>query len=161
MAIWSVMEPSLGIMAGCLATMRPLFKGFGIGHSPSRAYLEKYVPVSSKLARSAGESSRFRIIKLGECVSPSITAVGDTTLSPRLRGGAAYPDNSISGPLDACTSPIALQFLRPTMKTDIFSNRDSITALQKEELSSQSISVHTTIRTSSIYEDIEPPREEQ
>lgn len=147
-------------MAGCLATMRPLFKGFGIGHSPSRVYLEKYVPVSSKLARSAGESSRFRIIKLGECVSPSVTAVEGSTLSPRPRGGAAYP-HSISGPLDARTSPIALQFLKPTMKTDIISNRNSMTALRKEELCSQSISVHTTISTSSIYEDIEPPREEQ
>lgn len=144
-------------MAGCLATMRPLFKGFGIGHSPSRAYLEKYVPVSSKFARSNGESRNFRIMKLGECVSPSVTAVEEITLSPRLRGGAAHP-YEISGPLDACTSPIALKFLKPTMQTDtIISNRDSTAALKKEA----SVSVHTTTRTSSIYEDIiEPPREE-
>lgn len=143
-------------MAGCLATMRPLFKGFGIGHSPSRAYLEKYVPVSSKFARSNGESRSFRIIKLGECVSPSVTAVEEISLSPRIRGGAARPLD-ISGPLDACTSPIALQFLKPSMKRDSnISNRDSMAVLEKEE----SISVHITTRTSSIYEDVEPQREE-
>ncbi|KAH8883947.1 hypothetical protein GQ53DRAFT_629792, partial [Thozetella sp. PMI_491] len=30
-AIWSVMEPSLGIIAGCIATLRPLFKSWGFG----------------------------------------------------------------------------------------------------------------------------------
>lgn len=28
LAIWSTVEPSLGIMAGCLATLRPLFRTF-------------------------------------------------------------------------------------------------------------------------------------
>lgn len=30
-AFWSFMEPSLGIIAGCVATLRPLFKGLGFG----------------------------------------------------------------------------------------------------------------------------------
>ncbi|KAK0656407.1 hypothetical protein B0T16DRAFT_320223 [Cercophora newfieldiana] len=31
-AFWSVMETSLGIIAGCAATMRPLLRGFGVRH---------------------------------------------------------------------------------------------------------------------------------
>lgn len=30
-AVWSVIEPGLGILAGCTATIRPLFKGMGFG----------------------------------------------------------------------------------------------------------------------------------
>lgn len=32
-ATWSVLEPSLGIIAGCVATLRPLFKHLGFGRS--------------------------------------------------------------------------------------------------------------------------------
>lgn len=35
-AIWSVVEPSLGIMAGCIASIRPLFKTWGFGLNRSR-----------------------------------------------------------------------------------------------------------------------------
>jgi hypothetical protein len=34
-AVWAVMEPSLGIIAGCAATLRPLFTGWGFGPSSS------------------------------------------------------------------------------------------------------------------------------
>ena len=35
-AIWSVMEPSIGIIAGCTATLRPLFKSWGFGWSSGK-----------------------------------------------------------------------------------------------------------------------------
>ncbi|KAM0276287.1 hypothetical protein ACHAQH_006917 [Verticillium albo-atrum] len=37
-AIWSVMEPALGITAACVATFRPLFKNWGFGWSSNNAY---------------------------------------------------------------------------------------------------------------------------
>ncbi|KAI0125778.1 integral membrane protein [Xylariales sp. AK1849] len=37
-AIWSVIEPSLGIMAGCIAAIRPLFKNFGFGLNRTKRY---------------------------------------------------------------------------------------------------------------------------
>lgn len=37
-AIWSVLEPSLGIIAGCVATLRPLFKGLGFGRKSTINY---------------------------------------------------------------------------------------------------------------------------
>ena len=37
-AVWSVMEPSLGIIAGCAACLRPLFKVWGFGPNSSRRY---------------------------------------------------------------------------------------------------------------------------
>lgn len=37
-AIWSVMEPSLGIIAGCVATLRPLFKSMGFGKQTTQRY---------------------------------------------------------------------------------------------------------------------------
>lgn len=37
-AIWSVMEPSLGIIAGCVATLRPLFKSLGFGKQTTQRY---------------------------------------------------------------------------------------------------------------------------
>ncbi|KAH8675873.1 hypothetical protein BX600DRAFT_432419 [Xylariales sp. PMI_506] len=36
LASWSVIEPSLGIIAGCMASIRPLFKAFNIGLHRSR-----------------------------------------------------------------------------------------------------------------------------
>ncbi|KAI3401680.1 hypothetical protein diail_9344 [Diaporthe ilicicola] len=49
-AIWSVMEPSLGIIAGCVATLRPLFKSMGIGKPTTQRY--GYGP--SRYGTSAG-----------------------------------------------------------------------------------------------------------
>lgn len=37
-AIWSVLEPSLGIIAGCVATLRPLFKDLGFGRKTTINY---------------------------------------------------------------------------------------------------------------------------
>lgn len=37
-AIWSVLEPSLGIIAGCVATLRPLFKDLGFGRRSTINY---------------------------------------------------------------------------------------------------------------------------
>ncbi|KAI1841693.1 hypothetical protein JX265_006242 [Neoarthrinium moseri] len=48
LAVWSVIEPSLGIMAGCIATIRPLFKRAGFGSTGSRRY------------GSVGQSSRLK-----------------------------------------------------------------------------------------------------
>jgi hypothetical protein len=36
-ATWSVAEPSLGIVAACSATLRPLFKGWGLGWGSVKA----------------------------------------------------------------------------------------------------------------------------
>jgi hypothetical protein len=38
LAIWAVLEPSLGIIAGCLASIRPLFKGLGVGLNRNKQY---------------------------------------------------------------------------------------------------------------------------
>jgi len=54
LAIWTVLEPSLGIIAGCAATMRPLLKAWGLCPSgvtkPSRSHVhdETGGPGSSK-----------------------------------------------------------------------------------------------------------------
>ncbi|ROW01703.1 hypothetical protein VSDG_01989 [Cytospora chrysosperma] len=39
-ATWSVLEPSLGIIAGCVATLRPLFHHLGFGGSTTQLYGE-------------------------------------------------------------------------------------------------------------------------
>ncbi|KAJ4394185.1 hypothetical protein N0V93_003402 [Gnomoniopsis smithogilvyi] len=154
-AIWSVLEPSLGIMAGCMATMRPLFKGFGIGRNPSRVYVDKYVPVSSKLARSNGEQRSFRIIKVGECISLPAMDIERPTQG-LIRDDAAYKHNSADN-LTLRMSPISMEFLKPSVKTNIMSSRNSAVLPQAED--SGAISVHTTIHTESIYEDVQPAQE--
>ncbi|TLD37179.1 hypothetical protein E2P81_ATG03991 [Venturia nashicola] len=42
LAIWSIVEPGLGIMAGCIATLRPLFRTF-LRRAMSNAQHEEYV----------------------------------------------------------------------------------------------------------------------
>ncbi|KAK6865659.1 hypothetical protein PG995_002187 [Apiospora arundinis] len=53
-ATWSVLEPALGIIAGCIATLRPLFKSLGLsGLKRSR----KYISSSNKKQSHSGGSS--------------------------------------------------------------------------------------------------------
>ncbi|KAK8050368.1 hypothetical protein PG994_012098 [Apiospora phragmitis] len=53
-ATWSVLEPALGIIAGCIATLRPLFKNFGLnGLKRSK----KYNSSSNKKQSHSGGSS--------------------------------------------------------------------------------------------------------
>lgn len=54
-AIWSVIEPSLGIIAGCIATLRPLFVKFGISIKKTT---KKY---PSKPPGGSGGSSGWRV----------------------------------------------------------------------------------------------------
>lgn len=144
-------------MAGCLATMRPLFKGIGIGSKPSHAYMDKYLPMSSKLARSNGDQRSFRVIKLGE--SSSIPAADiERPCTGGIRDDPAYAHDS-AHPSGFRISPISVEFLKPSVETSIMSSRDPTVALNAEDSASQAISVHTTIRTESIYEDIQPAQE--
>lgn len=53
-AIWSVIEPSLGIMAGCIATLRPLFVKFGIS-------IKKTTKKYPSKPPSGGGSSGWRV----------------------------------------------------------------------------------------------------
>lgn len=55
-AIWSVMEPSLGIIAGCVATLRPLFKTMGFGKPTTQRYGYGYG--SSRYGASAASDRR-------------------------------------------------------------------------------------------------------
>lgn len=162
-AIWSVMEPSLGIMAGCLATLRPLFKGFGIGRNVTRGYLDRYMPGSSTLGRSNGGNKSFRLNKSSGGVSPSTMEI--ELSSPGFKDDAAsIRTHSSTRPLriglEPSTSPLSVSFLRPSVRTNIMSNRDLAAAHHTTESGSQAISVHTIIRTESIYEGIQPIREE-
>ncbi|KAK4232217.1 integral membrane protein [Podospora fimiseda] len=50
-AFWSVMETSLGIIAGCAVTLRPLMRGFGPKRSPWRRGADAASPNESNEAR--------------------------------------------------------------------------------------------------------------
>jgi hypothetical protein len=71
-AVWSVIEPGLGIMAGCMATIRPLFKGLGLS-----------------LTRSSG--NRYRTGGRGSGATPklffSLSRRRNCGTSHTLRGG--------------------------------------------------------------------------
>lgn len=52
--MWSVLEPALGIIAGCIATLRPLFKNFGLSGLKRP---KKYNSSSNKKQSRSGGSS--------------------------------------------------------------------------------------------------------
>jgi len=102
-AIWSVMEPSLGIIAGCAATLRPLFKAWGFGpksrlrdrhsyHSQSRSGRNGGWPSSQsqhlqKMSKSTSGSRTVRRDELDDARS-DIELTGGSTRSGRADGGS-------------------------------------------------------------------------
>jgi hypothetical protein len=46
-AIWSVMEPALGIIAACVASFRPLFRSWGFGVRSTNAYPSGHIQLSN------------------------------------------------------------------------------------------------------------------
>lgn len=64
--IWSVMEPSLGIIAGCIATLRPLVKSWGFGKETTAGHPTTYP--RSNPPRSWAHSAR--VMKNMESGSP-------------------------------------------------------------------------------------------
>lgn len=90
-AIWSVMEPSLGIIAGCVATLRPLFKGMGFGKPTTQRYgygSSRYGPSAASDRRAWG-LGRNTMQKLSD--GPSSPSTID---SSRLESGAGIQSTS-------------------------------------------------------------------
>lgn len=58
-AIWSVIEPSLGIIAGCIATLRPLFVKFGVS-------IKKTTKKHGSKPPSSGSGWRVKMHKLSD-----------------------------------------------------------------------------------------------
>ena len=63
-AIWSVLEPGLGIMAGSIATLRPLALALGCSLSTSKKYISNKMSRESKSWHS--RRSRRSTMKLGD-----------------------------------------------------------------------------------------------
>ncbi|KAK7969905.1 hypothetical protein PG988_008978 [Apiospora saccharicola] len=69
-AMWSVLEPALGIIAGCIATLRPLFKNLGLsGLKRSK----KYNSSSNKKQSDSGVSSTGGGVGVGGGASRRLT----------------------------------------------------------------------------------------
>lgn len=96
---------------------------------------------------------------MGECIS--LPAADIERPSPiLLRDDIAYKRYS-TGLLAPCISPISLEFLKPSVETNIVSTRDSTAAFAAIDSGINSISVQTTIHTESIYEDIQPAQDRE
>lgn len=100
-AIWSVLEPCLGIIAGCIATFRPLFQGMGFGRNTTNPH---YRYTTSRRAPrgdpysgddDGGSSKRTWML-------PSTTSGGGT--AKRAEGGSLSPSTASTTPL-----PLAAQ----------------------------------------------------
>ncbi|KAF6812717.1 integral membrane protein [Colletotrichum sojae] len=76
-AIWSVMEPALGIIAASVTSMRPLFQGWGFGWSSNSKH--------SRPSGAAWPDSEGR---------PGAHKEGP--ISPRVKGTAAFSENTNS-----------------------------------------------------------------
>ncbi|KAJ2895661.1 integral membrane protein [Zalerion maritima] len=113
-AIWTVMEPGLGIMAGCAATMRPLIKAWGFGPR-SRQYAYN-TNNSSMHHRSNGASvwgtSRAHMQKLSgkPCDGGSDIELNKSVQSPGMRSATIAADHAPvsgqqpEGAINVCTS---------------------------------------------------------
>ncbi|KAH9891385.1 integral membrane protein [Xylariomycetidae sp. FL2044] len=95
-AIWSAIEPGLGIMAGCIANMRPLFKKFGVGFRISKR---------SRSGSSGWRSGRGRQELSGDEPLSANTSgsrfVGRSRKAPRLQQNDAV---ELAGPASARSS---------------------------------------------------------
>ncbi|POS70880.1 integral membrane protein [Diaporthe helianthi] len=92
-AIWSVMEPSLGIIAGCMATLRPLFKSMGFGKPTTQRYgygSSRHGPSAASDRRTWG-FSRNTMQKLGD--GPFSPSTMDSS-HLESRHGAPYTSNN-------------------------------------------------------------------
>lgn len=88
-AIWSVLEPSLGIIAGCVATLRPLFKSFRFGSL--RSLGEK---ATGGRNVTGNRSRRTATVTTGYDKSRSEGAITTTTTTTVI----AHDGNNVQGP---------------------------------------------------------------
>ncbi|KAF6841256.1 integral membrane protein [Colletotrichum musicola] len=76
-AIWSVMEPALGIIAASVTSMRPLFQGWGFGWSSNSKHSR---PSGAAWPDSEGRPAAHK----------------ESPISPRVKGTAAFSENTNS-----------------------------------------------------------------
>lgn len=157
MAIWTIAEPSLGIIAGCLATLRPLLKGFSFGQNT----LATTIVTGGASRRTAATNDKEptpQLQKPDEFCSPSYTAEDIPLTSQACRTG--------SGSRQRATSESSLgseyhEFHRanepavapqPSICTTIVGSREPWKHGPKDCGSeSQRIIVHTSILTETTY----------
>jgi hypothetical protein len=82
LAVWSVLEPSLGIMAGCIASIRPLFKNLGFGLNRSKRYSSK----PQQYGRKHWYGSSNNMKKLNDDRSGGSFPAGSTGSAMELKG---------------------------------------------------------------------------
>lgn len=161
MAIWSVLEPSLGIIAGCIATLRPLFKGLGIGRDTTHGYEF----ASSRRTHTAGGgpgSDRTRLSARSgaqKLVDGPYTPDTLTTTNPSLRGetgsGLGFTRRWTSS--STCSGDIEMQAAeamhgsaKGTVRTKIMSSQEERREPDPETSGLLGISVYTSIHTESL-----------
>lgn len=94
-AIWSIMEPALGIIAACLATYRPLFKNWGFGwtsNKRSRSPSKSLGKDTGSSGSTSGKRSSFIPWRQSKAKSLSVDAAAANNSNPRA--DAASPDGS-------------------------------------------------------------------
>lgn len=163
MAIWSVLEPSLGIIAGCIATLRPLFKGLGIGRSTTHSSSELASSRRAHNFRGGPGSDRTQLSSrsgVQKLVEGPYTPT--TTTNPSLRGdrGSGFGGGGFSRRWTSsttCSGDIEMQaadaMAAPKagmVRTKIMSNQEEWMELDPKTSGQQGISVYTSIHTESL-----------
>ncbi|CAN8099005.1 unnamed protein product [Discula destructiva] len=154
-AIWSVLELSLGIISCCLATLRPLFKRFGVGRNTTKGttsfgvdYYRKSAPTVER--RPSGPT--FRLQKLdGFGMPPAPQSNSHLSRSMSSSMELTRRDSSLVSKHDEVHMVEPLEIPRPSVITNIRSSRDPWAEHPTVDSRTQGISVHTSIRTESIY----------
>lgn len=149
-AIWSVMEPSLGIIAGCVATLRPLFKTMGFGKPTTQRYgygSSRYGTSATSDRRTWG-FARNTMQKLSDGpFSPS------TIDSSRLESGAgiqSMSNNDVESDLDFEMQPQEpVQVPTQYHGKGIVSTKIASTPWEDFAGQRSAINVHTSVNISS------------
>lgn len=58
LAVWSVIEPSLGMIAGSIAAIRPLFKAWGFGLRSTKRYASKELAGSGEGGQKSSQNAK-------------------------------------------------------------------------------------------------------
>lgn len=153
-AIWSVAEPSLGIIAGCMATLRPLVKGFGFGQDTterSTRFTNRNYATPRRTAPDSERRAPLLLQKLGD-YNPSSPGwnVDLTDQTPRTVWDSTQ--RTTGQDVHAGIEPSAPP--RTLIRTDIVGSKDPWAERDSRESLSglQGITVHTSILTESTYE---------
>lgn len=138
MAIWSVLEPSLGIIAGCMATLRPLLKCVNIGRTTKlgTSYCKDYTskimaPITA--GRQLSRHSQFKKLA-NDSLGPIEENVELTSQAPASRRGSRSSDRTIlrdsldrgtenDAAFHAISSVVAIP--QPSYQPNTMSSRDS------------------------------------